>query len=587
MTEEHKAAANPGQPKGDPVCRRLSRCALIFLLLALSSIIFLRRNILTLENLSYHTATQSMLFQPQNSSHPALAQKGPRPPYKNHTICSHLEPSPDEALEDRALLDAIAWPKPPAPTSLNQTSDPVHSLFAILPSKGGRERRVGDQLETLVQMQDFQGRPKRYGGDFLVARLHSPELGAGVAGTVVDHLNGSYSALFPLLWEGPAQVTITMVHSSEAVAVLQRLREQRSDRFFFQSLFRSGERSETTVCNMCLPHNRPQEPLCNYTDLHTGEPWYCLKPKRLSCDTRINHFKGGYKKDLVTNKEALLFQSRVNIKVVIHASGPDRIDVLPRKIDNPELENRSIKPEPVKYNPSGYYYKGSWRSFDGTPVRQFDAKSITQCLTGKVINMYGDSTMRQWFEYLRAFVPEFNLRSPAQAGPFMAVDCKHNILLKYRCHGPPLGFSTVRASELRYVANELDRLPGGPNTVVALSLWAHFSPFPVEVYIRRMRHIRRALERLLARGPGTLVVIRSPNLRALDKEISLNHSDWFSLQIDRVLRNMFMGLAVVFVDAWEMTLAHNSAHNIHPPPDIIKNMISLILTQVCPAKKKS
>uniref|UniRef100_A0A8C5B0D2 NXPE C-terminal domain-containing protein n=1 Tax=Gadus morhua TaxID=8049 RepID=A0A8C5B0D2_GADMO len=397
-----------------------------------------------------------MLFQPQNSSHPALAQKGPLPPYKNHTICSHLEPTPDEALEDRALLDAIVWPKPPAPTELH----------------------VGDQLEALVQMQDFQGRPKHYGGDFLVARLHSPELGAGVAGTVVDHLNGSYS-------------------------------------------------------------------------------------------------------------------------VVIHASGPDRIDVLPKKIGTQsllQLENRSIEPGPVKYNPAGYYYKGSWRLFDGTPVRQFDAKSITQCLTGKVMNMYGDSTMRQWFEYLRAFVPGEH-RHPSlcandsvtitHVGPFMAVDCKHNILLKYHCHGPPIGFSTDRASELRYVANELDRLPGGPNTVVALSLWAHFSPFPVEVYIRRMRNIRRALERLLARGPGTLAVIRSANLRALDKERSLNHSDWFSLQLDRILRNMFMGLAVVFVDAWEMTLAHHSPHNIHPPPDIIKNMISLILTKVCPAKKKS
>ena len=180
---------------------------------------------------------------------------------------------------------------------------------------------------------------------------------------------------------------------------------------------------------------------------------------------------------------------------------------------------------------------------------------------------------------------EFNLRSTSWTGPFMAVDCKHNILLKYRSHNVPIGFPTIIASELRYVANELDRLPRGPNTVVALSPWAHFSPFPVEVYIRRMRHIRRALERLLARGPGTLVVIRSANLRALNKEISLNHSDWFSLQLGRVLRNMFMGLAVVFVDAWEMTLAHHSPHNIHPHPDIIKNMISLILTQVCPAKK--
>ncbi|XP_030199807.1 LOW QUALITY PROTEIN: NXPE family member 3-like [Gadus morhua] len=592
LKAEYEALANHGRPKGVIMCRNLSKYAPLFLLLALSGLIFLLRNIHTLENLSCHTA--STLFQLQNSIHTAFAQKGPLPPYHNDTFCSHLglELTPDEALEDRYLLNAIAWPKlpaRPAPAPLRQTSDPVHSLFAILPSKGRREWHVGDQLEALVQMHDFQGRPKRYGGDFLVARLHSPELGAGVAGRVVDHLNGFYSALFPLLWQGTVEVVITMVHSSEAVAVLKRLQEQRPDRVFFKSLFRSGFLSETTLCNMCLPPNQPQEPLCNYTDLHTGEPWYCLKPKMLSCDTRINHAKGGYQKHLITNKEALLFQSGVNIKVVIHASGPDRINVLPKKIDEPELENVSIKPEPVKYTPSGYYYRGSWRSFGGTTSQFNDSSSITQCLTGKVIHMYGDSTVRQWFEYLNAFVPEikeFNLHSPKNVGPFMAVDSKHNILLKYRCHGPPIRFSTVSTSELRYVANELDGLPGGPDTVVVLSIWAHFSTFPVEVYIRRMRHIRRALVRLLDRSPGTLVVIRSANLQALDQEVSLYNSDWFSLQRDRVLRPMFMGLGVVFVDAWEMTLAHNLPHQLHPPPAIIKNMMDLILSHVCPTKKK-
>ena len=260
------------------------------------------------QNLSCHTA--STLLQLQNSIHMAFVQEGP--PYHNHTFCSHLglEPSPEEALEERYLLNSIAWPQlpaRPAPAPLRQTSDPVHSLFAILPTEGGREWYMGDQLEALVQMHDFQGRPKRYGGDFLLARLHSPELGAGVAGRVVDHLNGSYSALFHLLWAGVAQVEVTMVHSSEAVAVLQRLSEQQPDRVFFKSLFRSGSLSEITMCNICLPPN-PQQPLCNYTDLHTGEPWYCFKPKILSCDTRINHAKEGYRKHLVTNKEALLFQ---------------------------------------------------------------------------------------------------------------------------------------------------------------------------------------------------------------------------------------------------------------------------------------
>lgn len=257
----------------------------------------------------------SMLYQLQSRLHSSLLAGSLPTFYHNRTFCSQLgqKASREDELENRYLLDSIAWPGPPPrsmPTALPQSSDPTHSQFTILPSKGGKEWYVEEQLEVLVQMYDFHGRPKQYGGDFLLARLHSPELGAGVAGKVLDHRNGFYSVLFPLLWVGPAQVEITLVHSSEAVAVLQRLREERSDRVFFQSLFRLGSLSETTVCNMCLP---PDEyPLCNYTDLHTGEPWYCYKPKLLGCDTRVNHAKGGFLKHLISNKESLLFQRCVS-----------------------------------------------------------------------------------------------------------------------------------------------------------------------------------------------------------------------------------------------------------------------------------
>lgn len=169
----------------------------------------------------------------------------------------------------------------------------------------------------------------------------------------------------------------------------------------------------------------------------------------------------------------------------------------------------------------------------------------------------------------------------------MAVDIAHNIVLKYRCHGPPIRFSTVLSSELRYVANELDGLSGGPNTVVVLSVWAHFSTFPVEVYIRRLRHIRRSVVRLLARAPGTLVVIRSANLQALDQEVSLYNSDWFSLQLDAVLKAMFKGLNVLMVDAWEMSSAHHLPHALHPPPSIVRNMMDLVLSYICPEKKRN
>lgn len=59
------------------------------------------------------------------------------------------------------------------------------------------------------------------------------QVGAGVAGQVLDHRNGTYSANFPLLWQGSAQVEVTLVHPSEAVHVLGWLREERPDLIFF------------------------------------------------------------------------------------------------------------------------------------------------------------------------------------------------------------------------------------------------------------------------------------------------------------------------------------------------------------------
>lgn len=39
-------------------------------------------------------------------------------------------------------------------------------------------------------------------------------------------------------------------------------------------------------------------------------------------------------------------------------------------------------------------------------MRQFnDPDNITECLQRKVVHLFGDSTIRQWFEYLTTFVP--------------------------------------------------------------------------------------------------------------------------------------------------------------------------------------
>lgn len=177
---------------------------------------------------------------------------------------------------------------------------------------------------------------------------------------------------------------------------------------------------------------------------------------------------------------------------------------------------------------------------------------------------------------------EVDLHSGKQVGPFKALDTANKITVTYRCHGPPIRFANVPVSELRYIANELDSLIGGPDTVVVIGIWSHFSTFPVEVYIRRLQSIRAAVDRLLRNYPGTLVIIRTANLKALTLYETLTNSDWYSLQRDRVLRHMFKHMNVKLVDAWEMTLAHTLPHSLHPQKEIIKNMIDVVLSYVCP-----
>ncbi|XP_059741085.1 NXPE family member 3 isoform X3 [Bos javanicus] len=414
-----------------------------------------------------------------------------------------------ERLEEDSLLAALQWQEPDVgPVPFLKSTDPSSSYFVILNSAAFF--RVGSQLEVLVHVQDFQRKPKKYGGDYLQARIHSPKLQAGAVGRVVDYQNGFYKVFFTLLWPGQVKVSISLVHPSEGIRVLQYLQEKKPDRVYFKSLFRSGRISETTECNVCLPGSLP---LCNFTDLYTGEPWFCFKPKKLPCSSRINHFKGGYLKGLLTATENAFFQSGVNIKMPINSSGPDWVTVIPRNIKD---------------------------------------------------------------------LVEFNLGSPKNVGPFLAVDQKHNILLKYRCHGPPIRFTTVFSSDLRYVANELNGIVGGKNTVVAIAVWSHFSTFPLEVYIRRLRNIRRAVVQLLDRSPKTVVVIRTANVQELGPEISLFNSDWYNFQLDTILRKMFSGVGVYLVDAWEMTLAHYLPHKLHPDEVIVKNQVDMFLSFVCP-----
>ncbi|XP_059822180.1 NXPE family member 3-like [Hypanus sabinus] len=503
-------------------------------------------------------------------------------PWTNRLFqCGYLNQNftPEERSEGTALMEVIEWPKPPNPAvRFQKSSDPSHAYFVILNS--GKTFYVGDQLQVMVRMYDFEGNRKQYGGDYLQARIHTPELKAGSAGTVIDHQNGTYHINFTLFWPGKVQVSVSLVHPSEGIKVLKRLREEQPDRVHFQSTFKLMNISETTVCNLCLPQNKI---LCNFTDLRTGEPWFCYKPANLPCSSRINHGMGGYKKHLITENESHLFQSKINIKVPILPKGLGYIKVKATAQRGKDLGN--CLPGKPLLPPTGFYFQDLWSS-TSCNIRHFKTPaSILNCLRGKRVHMFGDSTMRQWFQFMIEFVPglkNVTTMVTEKYGPYSIVDVKNDITMHYYIHAIPIRIPSISIVNLPFIASKLDDIQGGKNTVIAFTIWCHFNTFPVEHYIRRLQNIRRSILRLLGRSPDTVIVIKTANVQALSQGISLYNSDWFSYQLDLVMRRMFEGINVAFVDAWEMTIAHYLPHDVHPKEIIIKNEVDMFLSYVCP-----
>ncbi|XP_061407240.1 NXPE family member 3-like [Lethenteron reissneri] len=535
---------------------RIFRSWLLISLLALSALVFFVINV-------------SLILPP---SHKPPRQVRPEPSLGSSTPEPH-----DIEMDD--LRQFLWWPSLPATPSFDfeSSTSPAATSYRLL--GGTRNFTVGDTLHLTVQARDHHGRDKRHGGDYFRIKVYSDTLRAGAFGSVLDHDNGSYTASVVLPWPGEALVDIKLVHSSEAVHIVSRLRDSAPNKIYFTGYFeKEGARGEATECN-AVPHLMIKSKMCEFRYAATGHMWFCKKPRKLPCDTLRFHSLGGHR-NILTKQENRFFSNNVSKVRII--GDPSQIEVQP----SPSSQNLTnalgpcVPGHPVP-SPSGFYLNDEWVSLS-CKARPFPAlQDLANCLSGKRFYMYGDSTIRQWFLHLTANVPDMkfiDINAPTLLGPLMSASVATKSFLLYRTQGLPFLTQRGPVAAIHYVANEIDGLPGGKDTVVGISLWAHFTGFPVSLYIARMRGIRAAVVRLLNRAPGTLVIFKSANT----SYHSPDQSDWLNRQLDQIMRRLMAGLPVVILDAWEMTAAHRLPDNLHPEPVIIHNEIKLILAYVCP-----
>ena len=155
-----------------------------------------------------------------------------------------------------------------------------------------------DTVSVKITVKDVTGRTKKSGGDYFFASLNDFENRASSPqdGEIIDFKNGTYSVRFTLRWAGTVKVTVFLVHPSEAVNALRRVRDYFPARQIFIGKFILDGQTTKTFCHVTpfmyfeyLENAKGTIELCNFTDPLTGSPWYCVKPLGFPCSSYREH----------------------------------------------------------------------------------------------------------------------------------------------------------------------------------------------------------------------------------------------------------------------------------------------------------
>ncbi|KAM3915966.1 NXPE family member 2-like [Leptodactylus fuscus] len=462
-------------------------------------------------------------------------------------------------------------------TNFNRSTSGKNSKVFIVNNK--EQYCLGEDLVVQVDMYDHLGNRKTYGGDFIKSRLFSQKLGASVSGRVEDFHNGSYHIHFPLRWvdDGQAKVSIRLWHPSEGIAALWRARHASLGVLGYQGKYEYLGKEAITTCGFQL--NTPEE-ICEYKDEFYEEVFYCIKPKGLPCEC-LNNMRAVdiYVTNLTAGERSLFNRSNVGVEM---AGSLDNVTVTDCENHPPTL-NITCQTGMSSPIPSGYFYNYTWHPMYCRMTVYKTGDDYIKCLQGKSLYLIGDSTLLQYMLHFTETIKIVKYFRNREGGwnswekTLEALNMDKDIYISYKRHGFPLeSFNFYYFKEDMYASRQIDQRAGGKDTIFVITMGQHFRQFPLKIYIRRAINIRRALERLFLRSPETKVIIKTENTRGADGHQERT-GDFHGYTQYLVLREVFQGINVGFVDAWDMTVAAFT-ELVHPLGFTFANIMSLTFT---------
>ncbi|XP_071965499.1 NXPE family member 3-like [Antedon mediterranea] len=471
-----------------------------------------------------------------------------------------------------------------------------------------------DKIHVVIQAMDQFKRNKTEGGDYFRAKMYTTGLLASgtTDGKIVDYNNGSYSAFFTLRWSGKIAINVMLINSREAIEAMNRVRNVKPTRFVYDGTFVAEKLKKVVRCHVELPSSKHT---CDYTDKRTGEPWFCEKPSNMPCSAysyhRGNTHLGGRETRAVFKPtESRLFRDNnaienpcfvvvMNINLLCFRYGKKSTGVKKIYVNESNEQTlciesssecrRNNKFKVERKLAAGFYFKDKWYSNECTLKNITVQLALSSgCLKHKRLYFFGDSTIRQWYEYFVSKVEnttsqKYTAGATWYTGPLYANSTKNNMTFFFRIHAYPIRARTMRVDDIKYTANEIDDIIADQNTIIFVCLFAHFEATSLQVYSRRLKTIKNALLRLYQRSPKTIVFMKSANTRSYGGAVgAVNVGDWLAMQFDGEMRKMMADIPNLYIiDVWDMTNNHRVGDNIHPPQIIITEYIRIVLSLIC------
>ncbi|XP_056391132.1 NXPE family member 4-like [Hyla sarda] len=464
--------------------------------------------------------------------------------------------------------------------NFNTTSSGKHSKVSLVDSQ--KKYCIGEDFVVRIDMFDHLGNRKTYGGDFIRPRLFSQELGAAASGIVKDFNNGSYHVYFPLYWAGNVKVHILLFHPSEGVAALWRARHSSLGVIGFEGKFEKSGKDAVSKCGFEIDREEGKE-ICEYKDDLYEEAYYCYKVQDFPCESLRD--MRGYELGVsyLTKEEKEMFQ-RNNIAVEIPPTF-DAVSVTTcgETKEAPKPQCKSGMNSPL---PSGHFYDNIWNPVYCNMTLYKTDDDFTRCLQGKKLFLIGDSTLRQFIMHFTGGIKIAKYFRYHGSGwsewhkALEAINLEKDMYISYKRHGFPLEHPPFYYfKEDMYTSRQIDQLAGGKDTIIMITMGQHFRHFPIKVFIKRAFNIRRAVERLFIRSPDTKVVIKSENTRETFSPVEMQ-GDLHGYHQYLVLREVFQGINVGFVDTWDMTVAAGSVV-VHPSGHTFQSILSMAFSFAC------